>query len=237
MTEKFDLNEEMEKAGKEGNLPQGGNETEWFKIKEGDNKVRIMSAFIVFPQHYSPNKTSYSGICLGKDLKCPGCIEDDKRAEQKKADPEGTKNLGFTRNIRWFGWLWDYSDSQFKLAKLPHKVMKQIQAYQNNPEYAFSEAPMPYDITISAKGAGTKEVDYNVTAARQNTPVPEDAQKAYEKSTSPTYIKDKMKVKKAHELGIKLPDEAEADKQLDEMAGNKGIEYPDEDINPDDIPF
>lgn len=30
---------------------------------------------------------------------------------------------------------------------------------------------MPYDITITAKGAGTKEVKYTVTPARQNVPL------------------------------------------------------------------
>jgi hypothetical protein len=38
-----------------------------------------------------------------------------------------------------------------------------------NPEYAFEEVPMPYNITLQATNAGTKDVDYSVMLSPQRT--------------------------------------------------------------------
>ena len=46
---------------------------------------------------------------------------------------------------------------------------KQIEALQLDPEYAFEEVPMPYDITINAIGAGDIKVKYTVVPASSNT--------------------------------------------------------------------
>lgn len=185
---KFNLNEEIEKAEQEHNIK---GESDWYELKEGGNIIRILTPMIIFPQHFS--KAGYKGICLGKDV-CPGCKEDS--------------NI----SIKWLCWVWDKGnleesnvkpeDHEIKLARLPHKVAKQIQDYQNNPEYAFDEAPMPYDLTISAKNAGTKEVEYNTTAARTNTDVPIEVMEKLSTKNSTQEIKEKIKEKKLKELGI-----------------------------------
>ena len=43
-----------------------------------------------------------------------------------------------------------------------------IEKLQRDADYAFDEVPMPYDITINAKGAGTKDVEYTVIPARHS---------------------------------------------------------------------
>ena len=50
----------------------------------------------------------------------------------------------------------------------PVKVYRQIEALQENPDYRFDEVPMPYDLTLNAKAAGTKEVVYTILPARAN---------------------------------------------------------------------
>jgi hypothetical protein len=47
---------------------------------------------------------------------------------------------------------------------MPISIAKSLGSVQEDPDYAFTKFPMPYDITINAKGAGTKEVDYQVVA-------------------------------------------------------------------------
>jgi hypothetical protein len=73
--------------------------------------------------------------------------------------------------FKWLCYVLDREDGKIKPFFMADKIYKQIQALQTDPEYAFDEVPMPYDITINAEGAGTKEVTYVVTAARQNTPL------------------------------------------------------------------
>jgi hypothetical protein len=82
--------------------------------------------------------------------------------------------------FKWLCYVLDRRDGQVKAFFMPHTIYKQIDSLQQNPEYAFDEVPMPYDITINAKGAGTKEVDYTVVAARQNTQLTVDEIKALE---------------------------------------------------------
>ena len=74
----------------------------------------------------------------------------------------------------------DRKDGRIKPFFMPHTIYKLIEGFQENPEYAFDEVPMPYDVTIGAKKAGTKEVEYTVVPARQNTPLTVDELKALE---------------------------------------------------------
>jgi hypothetical protein len=53
----------------------------------------------------------------------------------------------------------DRTDGKFKLFFMPNTIYKQIEALQENPDYEFTDVPMPYDITINAKGAGSKDVE------------------------------------------------------------------------------
>lgn len=73
------------------------------------------------------------------------------------------------KNFKWLCWVLDRVDGVIKPFFMPHSIYTDIEGFQLNPEYAFTEVPMPYDITITAKGAGTKEVKYTVTPARSNT--------------------------------------------------------------------
>ena len=72
-------------------------------------------------------------------------------------------------------WVFDYDTEKVKLAFWSYTLTKAIAALAANPEYAFSEVPMPYDLVINAKNAGTIDVEYQVVAARTNTPVPQEA--------------------------------------------------------------
>lgn len=73
--------------------------------------------------------------------------------------------------FKWLCYVIDRKDGKIKPFFMPDTIYKQIMGYQLNPEYTFDEVPMPYDITITAIGAGTKEVDYSTQAARTNTPL------------------------------------------------------------------
>lgn len=80
-------------------------------------------------------------------------------------------NYKGTRNFKWLCYVVDRADGKVKPFFMPHSVYKQIEALQISDDYAFVDVPMPYDITINAKGAGTKEVEYTLMPAKKETPV------------------------------------------------------------------
>lgn len=75
------------------------------------------------------------------------------------------------RNFKWLCYVVDRADGKVKPFFMPHTIYKQIEALQMSEDYSFIEVPMPYDITINAKGAGTKEVEYTLMPAKKEAPV------------------------------------------------------------------
>jgi hypothetical protein len=75
------------------------------------------------------------------------------------------------RNFKWLCYVLDRQDGKVKPFFMPHTIYKQIEALQVNEDYAFEDVPMPYDLTVHAAGAGTKEVKYTLMPARKNTPI------------------------------------------------------------------
>lgn len=93
-------------------------------------------------------------------------------------------------SVKFVAWVWDYRSNNVKAYFMPRTIVDAIGALQSNPEYAFDELPMPYDITVNAVNAGTKEVKYTVTPARANTPVAKEQLEALkEKGTIEEYLK------------------------------------------------
>lgn len=79
-----------------------------------------------------------------------------------------------TPNFKWFTRVLDRADGKVKVWFMPHTIMKLVRDLQQSDDYGFDEVPMPYDITLNAKNAGTKEVEYSVVPARKNTPLTQE---------------------------------------------------------------
>ena len=125
-TETVDFAASRKAAEAAGLLSSG----DYLKLKEGDNRLRLMSACL-------PHEGSYQG----------------------------------RRNFKWLCYVLDRVDGKVKPFFMPHTIYKKIEALQTNEDYAFDRVPMPYDLTINAKGAGTKEVEYSLIPARKETPL------------------------------------------------------------------
>lgn len=78
------------------------------------------------------------------------------------------------RNFKWLVRVIDRKDGKVKTFFMPHVIYKVLVAFQQNPEYSFDEIPMPYDISVNAENAGTKEAKYSVIASRKNTPITDE---------------------------------------------------------------
>lgn len=115
------------RAAETAGLIGGGD---YFKLAEGDNRVRLMSVCL-------PHKSAYNG----------------------------------KPTFKWLCYVIDRRDGKIKTFFMPHTIYKSIEALQANPDYEFDEVPMPYDMTIHAKGAKTKDVEYSIIPARKETPL------------------------------------------------------------------
>lgn len=112
------------------------------------------------------------------------------------------------KNFKWLCLVLDRADGKVKPFFMPHTIYKQIAALQTSEDYAFYDVPMPYDLTINADGAGTKEVKYTLMPARRETPLTEseldllaDAKPIHEvkKALDEKAAKDKPKAATSHD--------------------------------------
>ena len=102
---------------------------------------------------------------------------------------EGDKNT----NIK--GLCWVLQDGVIKSAKLPYTVVKSIRALQQNPEWDFSGFPFPHTLTLTAKNAGTKEVEYELMPSPKKVEIPEEVLTELKKKKSPEEIVELIKEK------------------------------------------
>ena len=75
-------------------------------------------------------------------------------------------------NTKFVAWVIDRADSKIKLYYMPKTILEAISAYEDDEQFGFSKLPMPYDITINARGAGTKDVVYNVLPGKAGVLTP-----------------------------------------------------------------
>lgn len=129
---------------------------DYLTLHEGNNKMRILSPAVGISQHFM-GKGKRPELCVSIDQGCPYHVDPLMAARAK-----------------WAMWVIDYEDQKVKIARLSYTIVRAIQGLQENPEYAFTSLPMPYDIIINAVNAGTKEVKYTITPARKNSDISEE---------------------------------------------------------------
>ncbi|HEY0089769.1 MAG TPA: hypothetical protein VGB37_13055, partial [Candidatus Lokiarchaeia archaeon] len=100
---------------------------DWLTLEQGDNKVRIVSTFEDYGNHYNP-ATKKSIICIGKDEGCVACAK------------------GLKPNVQFLGWAIDRKDNKVKLLRIGYTVFQMLGDYQKSEDYGFEDIPS-YDIT------------------------------------------------------------------------------------------
>lgn len=158
--------ERRKQAEEEGLLGSG----DYFKVKEGDNRIRLMSECL-------PHADTFKG----------------------------------ERNFKWLCYVVDRRDGKIKPYFMPHTVYKQLEALQTNEDYAFSDVPMPYDITVNATKAGTKDAKYTVIPARKETPLTYEEREQFADAKPLSDLQKMLKEKRAKDE----PEPAPAHTDLD----------------------
>lgn len=108
---------------------------EWIKLQDGDNKLRIVSEFESFGNHYI-RETGDSGICIGKEKGCRFCAVGDKP------------------KVNYLCWAIDRKDNKIKLFRFGYSIYEQLVNMSQSEEWGFVSDTMPYDITIKRSGSG-----------------------------------------------------------------------------------
>ena len=212
---KYDFASQLEKDSEEYGVHQGSGG--WFKIEEGNNKIRVLTSMVVIAQHYIGTKNIRT--CYGKDKGCPFHQDDENPSRPK-----------------WMLRVLNYKTNQIELARLPYTIIEQISALQKNEEYAFDEVPMPYDITIVAKNAGTKEVEYSLVPARQNVLLDNEILVKLNNLQTVEDVVEKLKEKQRQIDGQNRNENQPAEQENTEEVMKEELSK-DEALDPNQIPF
>jgi hypothetical protein len=138
------------------------------------------------------------------------------------------------KTFKWLCQVIDRKDGILKPYFMPNTIYKMIMDLQMDPEYAFKEVPMPYDLTINATGAGSKEVKYSVFPARENTPLTTEEQNAITEAPTVTELQAKVREGEAKTPAQPAGEVDPAAPTPEELAQPQ---VPHDDINVEDIPF
>lgn len=146
-TEKFD------KAQEEAGVAPT---SKYFKFKEGKNRFRVLAGGEVVAYHR----------LNGKQVACYG-IRDGCPHHKTGSDKASMKTVVYVLNKT-------NPVHQIQIAEFPWGVAKAIDSLRESDGWEFEELPMPYDIIVTAKNAGTLEVDYQVAPHPDKSPVPDE---------------------------------------------------------------
>lgn len=116
-----------------------------------------------------------------------------------------TSYFGETKNFKWLCYVIDRRDGAVKPFFMAHKIYKVIEALQTNPDYAFEDVPMPYDLTVNAVQAGTINVVYTVLPSPKHTPVTAVEYQDLAKQKPLAELKQALKDKQAKTNGQATP--------------------------------
>lgn len=137
------------------------------------------------------------------------------------AEPEPHQSEFQGKSVfKWITRVIDRADGEIKLFFMPNSIFKNIEQYSQDEEYKFDAFPMPYDITISAVGAGTKEVKYTVIPAKNEVKLTKAEQDSINGLKPLSEVIDKLNQKAAQNQSFeqKATEEAYAE-------AVEGIEY------------
>lgn len=136
-------------------VPTGGEGGDFFKLVDGDNKLRLASYPLERRTHFDrAAKRSYQ--CEGKNCRYCG-------------------PLGPYKN-RYLFYVIDLKDKTQKLLEVGVSIVSQLRNLTESEEYAHDSEVWPYYINIQKKGSGL-DTEYTVIAARTNTELSEEEKK------------------------------------------------------------
>jgi hypothetical protein len=129
--------------------------------------------------------------------------------------------------FKYVCWIYDYAEEKVRLYFMPPSIYKVIEGFQASEDYRFDEVPMPYDLRLNAKNAGTIDVEYQLLPAKDASPVPPEAESQLALKGEITTVLEKLKEKERETSGV-------TEKAFEQAPTTPPT---DEEIKIEDIPF
>lgn len=220
-----DLDAEAKKYG-------GNTGSDKFDLKKGPNILRVLTFPEIIATHFF-GKGSPSVVCVGIEQGCQfhgaGAPKDEKTGKEKAP------------SLKLAVYIIDRVDGKVKLAELPLSVRYGIQDAQNTPGFEFADFPMPYDIQVlSDPDNKDPKAKYRTTALPKFADLTEEEQKSFDESmarmTPAQYVEKRKDKVKGTGVGAAMGGTSEDTRSMPGMPEDK-IQYPSENIDPNDIPF
>jgi len=209
-----DLDAEIKKYG-------GDKKSDHFKFEKGVNKIRILTFPTIIATHFFGKKVP-AVVCVGIDNGCKFHGETAPK-DEKTGDPKAP-------TLKLVSYIIDRKDGKVKLAEMPISIRYGLQNLQNTEGFEFADFPMNYDLQIiSDPDNKDPKSKYITTGIPKMFPLTEEEQKSFEELNSkitPEQYVQKRKDKVSANTSNQMPTELGGD-----------IDYPEEEIDPNDIPF
>lgn len=197
----------MDEINKESKRYGGGGSSDYFKF---ESKGVYKIRILNQPKVIATHffgKGNPSVACVGIDEGCPHHGEGADRPSIKLAT-----------------YVIDRNDEKVKMAELPLSISYGLNDLQQDSDFAFDEFPIPYDVKITYDPDNSDpKAKYRLTPSPQKTELtPEESAQfaeAMKKQTPEQYAEAKKGKKQTNEDTRQAP------------------EYPESEINPEDIPF
>ncbi len=192
----------------------GSGPGDYFEFEnKGVYRIRILNQPKVVATHFF-GKGNPSVVCVGIDEGCPFHKGDEKKPSIKLAT-----------------YVIDRKDGKVKMAELPLSLSYSLNDLQEDQDFAFEDFPMPYDVKVTydpdnADPKAKYRMMGSPTKAELTQEEKDSLAAKMAKETPEQYVEAKKKRQK-EKSGVTPSTTTKED----------AIEYPAEDINPDDIPF
>lgn len=194
----------------------GGNvSSDRFEFKEGENRMRILTFPEVLATHFVGGRGGTAHTCVGIEDGCKFHGVEDKAP-----------------SLKLVSYIIDRVDGKVKLAELPLSVRYSLKDLQEDSDFEFVDFPMPYDVKIKHDPQNSDpKAKYRLMGSPNKADLTQEEEEglaeAMGKLTPEQYV-EKKKAKERGNLETTQSTPAESEDK---------IKYPEEKVDPKDIPF
>jgi hypothetical protein len=151
---------------------------EWMTLKDGDNKIRIVSDLYDYGVHKVETASGkyQTIICIGKDKGCKYCAE------------------GSQSKVQFLCWVLDRNNNdRVKIMRIGYQIYKQINDLKISEMFGFEKVPQ-YDMKITKSGVG-EDTNYIVVPDEENPLTDKNKEMIMATISDPQVIINRMKSK------------------------------------------
>lgn len=191
-----------------------GSKSDRFEFEKGPNKIRILNFPAILATHFIGGKGGTAVICTGIDEGC-------------KYHGEGEKNP----SLKLVTYVIDRRDGKVKLAELPLSIRYALKDLQSDEDYAFDDFPMPYDVKITSDPDNDDpKAKYRLVGSPNRVVLTTEEEKALEESMSKMTPEQYVEKRKSKSKEV-------SKSEISVESASAPLDYPEETIDPKDIPF